>query len=380
MCVAVFILSLLLLMFYVQELHAQHETRRNLNVHEVWRSAHTGSVLLRGAMPITATEHYALPPLRSAITSALSKPISPSYRLLIVSLLRLSLAPPVHTAHAPHHVCAGFLKYRVASPDKAHHSATDSQVQECLRAARRAGIAEHAAAGERHVQFLSRFGCVLPAGWFLHEADLSPDEKAGRALYCNVDTHESVLTRQYDATAIAEQLPDILYVDRHHKDFARAELEWRFVVEHGAAERLDWWSLPLLGESLAPEATFAHNRTLGIALAASLEDWQPDQLVARVRRLRQKLDSERDLCLFVHCEAGIDRTGELIGAFELSLGASWRQVLDRAHRYADNRELKTSNLYALQWYCLYERFGSPKRAELDCFDSPRAAQEAPSDD
>jgi protein-tyrosine phosphatase len=367
--------SSVLLLFFFNLVSTQPpvlEPRRNLNVHEVWRSTLTGSVLLRGAMPITTSEHYALPPLRAAITSALSKPIATNYRLLIVSLLRMSLAPPVRTAHAPHHVCAGFFKYRVVSPDKAHHTVDDSHLQDCLRAARRAGVGSD----ERRVQFVARFGCVLPAGWYLHEPELAPDQKLGRAIYCNVDTREAVLTRQFDATAIAEHLPDILYVDRHHKDFARAELEWRFVVEHGAAERLEWLSLPILGESLAPEATFAHNETLGIALAASLEDWQPDQLVARVRRLRRQLDTESNMCLYVHCEAGIDRTGELIGAFELSLGASWRDVMERAHRYSDNRELKASNLHALQWYCLYERHGAPKRGELDCFDTPQAERTA----
>jgi hypothetical protein len=376
LCWLLLLLLLLGVIGFVSTQPALLEPRRNLNVHQVWRSPHTGSVLLRGAMPITATEHYALPPLRTAITSALSAPIAPNYRLLIVSLLRMPFAPPVRTAHAPHHVCAGFFKYRVASPDKAHHTADDGQLQDCLRAARRAGVG----ADERRVQFVARFGCVLPPGWYLHEPDLAPNQKLGRALYCNVDTREAVLTRQFDAAAIAEHLPDILYVDRHHKDFARAELEWRFIVEHGAAERLDWWSLPILGESLAPEATFAHNQTLGIALAATLEDWQPDQLVARVRRLRRQLDTESDLCVYVHCEAGIDRTGELAGAFELALGASWRDVMERAHRYSDNRELKTSNLHALQWYCLYERYGAPRRAELDCFDTPQAERTASSND
>lgn len=335
----------------------------DLNVHLVHRSPLTGSALLRGAAPVTERERYALPALRLAFAGVLSGELPPSYRLLVVSLLRFGVAPPVPTSHSVP-VCAGFLRNGV---DVATNGVDSADLKRCLTAARRAGIAAAQRGSERQVQFVPAFQCVLPAGWFLDEQFVSIS--GNRLLFCNVDTAAHVLAHRHDPAS--SSFADLLYVDRHHKDFARAELEWRFVREHGAAERMQWLSMPMIGESLDPAATFRHNATLGADLAAALEDWLPDQLVSRVRRLRHLLDSERGLLIYVHCAAGIDRSGELAGAVELSLGASWRAVVERALRISGKRDLKQANMIALQWYCLYEKYGPPARSELDCWDTPQ---------
>lgn len=349
-----------------------------LNVHVVHRSALTGSALLRGAVPLTAHERYALPALRSAIATALGGAVSTDYRLVILSLLRLSRVPSVPTAHHTN-ICAGFLRNGVEPADAEHHVVDAARVKQCLVDARRAGLANAKplrAGGERKVHFVAAYQCVLPPGWYLYDGgDVSLT--GNRLLFCNVDTREFVVAHRADASSL-DALADLLYVDRHHKDFARTELEWRFVRANGAAERLDWLSLPIVGESLDPAALFRHNASLAIELAASLEDWLPDQLVQRVRRLRGMLDAERNLVIYLHCAAGIDRSGELAGAVELSLGASWRAVVTRAHAISQNRELTPSNMHALQWYCLYEKHGAPGR-DLDCFDTPQAARAANED-
>lgn len=91
-----------------------------------------------------------------------------------------------------------------------------------------------------------------------------------------------------------------------------------------------------------------------------------------MQRLRAYLaeTSATPRLVYVHCEGGIDRTGELIGAFELSGGASWASVVQRALAVAVDRDLARKNFNALHWFCFHWR--ETHNAALDCSQSQQA--------
>jgi hypothetical protein len=57
--------------------------------------------------------------------------------------------------------------------------------------------------------------------------------------------------------------------------------------------------------------------------------------------------------LYVHCEAGKDRTGEVIGAYAMKyMGVSYKDALANAHAVA-GRKLGTFNRHGLEWHAYY---------------------------
>jgi hypothetical protein len=92
--------------------------------------------------------------------------------------------------------------------------------------------------------------------------------------------------------------------------------------------------------------------------ARTLDSWLPEPLVARIEQIRQWLESpspQADLpsvVVYVHCDGGCDRTGEMIGAYLLRIPKmTWEQM------YATNipcgRPFGCNNYRAVQWYAYY---------------------------
>ena len=107
-------------------------------------------------------------------------------------------------------------------------------------------------------------------------------------------------------------------------------------------------------------------------LARTFVDWDADRLAERVRRITSYLDESTSSSggvarlVYVHCEGGVDRTGELIGAVELTRGGDWPSVVRRALNAATpSRLLSRRNFNALHWFCHYWRETQPD-ARLDC--------------
>jgi hypothetical protein len=84
----------------------------------------------------------------------------------------------------------------------------------------------------------------------------------------------------------------------------------------------------------------------------------PEPLVARIEQVRQWLESPSpqpelpSVVVYVHCDGGCDRTGEMIGAYLLRFPKlTWEQM------YATNipcgRPFGCNNYRAVQWYAYY---------------------------
>jgi hypothetical protein len=89
-------------------------------------------------------------------------------------------------------------------------------------------------------------------------------------------------------------------------------------------------------------------------LAANISSWLGDQLESRMEQLHNWLAFEPPTTVvYAHCEGGIDRTGELMGAYYLRwLNKSWAEM--NALNFAiANRAFGCNNYRATLWYCIY---------------------------
>jgi hypothetical protein len=94
-------------------------------------------------------------------------------------------------------------------------------------------------------------------------------------------------------------------------------------------------------------------------LASSMRVWDADRLRERVSMLRMWLERVNSLptILYIHCDCGCDRTGEVAGAYMLT-------YMQHIYSFSDIVALNDSieppppglmvcqNLWAMQWYCL----------------------------
>eukprot|EP00698_Gefionella_okellyi_P010085 TRINITY_DN2598_c0_g1_i2.p1 TRINITY_DN2598_c0_g1~~TRINITY_DN2598_c0_g1_i2.p1 ORF type:complete len:145 (-),score=25.31 TRINITY_DN2598_c0_g1_i2:58-492(-) len=96
-------------------------------------------------------------------------------------------------------------------------------------------------------------------------------------------------------------------------------------------------------------------------MARNLSDWEADQLTMRIPMLNKVLHSDSPLpntsiVLYVHCEAGEDRTGEVSGSYYMQF-LHW--TFDQALNYDDHvesRDIEPESMHAMQWYCFYLQY------------------------
>lgn len=102
-------------------------------------------------------------------------------------------------------------------------------------------------------------------------------------------------------------------------------------------------------------------------LASSFDSWSADKLPTFVDSIRNTLtatDYPLPAALYIHCECGCDRTGEVAGAYYLQY---MNMTLHDAHQLdmtIAKREIDTVNLNALEWYCFYLKYA--KNYDLTC--------------
>jgi len=89
-------------------------------------------------------------------------------------------------------------------------------------------------------------------------------------------------------------------------------------------------------------------------LAKNIESWLGDQLDDRMQQLHNFLAFEPPTTVvYAHCEGGIDRTGELMGAYYLRwLNKSWAEM-NQLNAEIANRPFGCDNYRATLWYCIY---------------------------
>lgn len=96
-------------------------------------------------------------------------------------------------------------------------------------------------------------------------------------------------------------------------------------------------------------------------MAKELDKWELDQLPTRIPALNAMLHSEApfantSIVVYVHCEAGMDRTGEISGSYYMQyLNWSFTKALDY-NNHVESRNISTSSMRAMQWFCYYLQY------------------------
>lgn len=136
----------------------------------------------------------------------------------------------------------------------------------------------------------------------------------------------------------ADEVPMILTELKFFRDYPLRG-EFHFWETNGTG-------LCAMDEALDPEAR--------CYLAKSLESWLGDQLEDRMQQLHNFLTFEPPTTVvYAHCEGGIDRTGELMGAYYLRwLKKSWAEM-NQLNAEIANRPFGCNNYRATLWYCIY---------------------------
>eukprot|EP00026_Physarum_polycephalum_P020924 Phypoly_transcript_23824.p1 GENE.Phypoly_transcript_23824~~Phypoly_transcript_23824.p1 ORF type:complete len:165 (+),score=15.60 Phypoly_transcript_23824:70-495(+) len=120
---------------------------------------------------------------------------------------------------------------------------------------------------------------------------------------------------------------------------------------------------PTYGEVTNPfnySASYVKERALTFAT------WSKDKLPDFVDQIRTILTTRVTVpsVLYIHCECGCDRTGELSGSYYMTY---MNMSLHDAHALDEKiagREIEPYNHNALNWYCFYLKYA--KNYELTC--------------
>jgi len=108
-------------------------------------------------------------------------------------------------------------------------------------------------------------------------------------------------------------------------------------------------SYPIIGSLVNPD-----DLSKGVVkdLAESLKSWSFDDIPKAMDEIRSLLETSNTLPLiiYIHCEAGMDRTGEVSGSYYLKyLGWTFQEALWYDNNCIENRDIEFASKNGLQW-------------------------------
>ncbi|KAK5581462.1 hypothetical protein RB653_001495 [Dictyostelium firmibasis] len=104
--------------------------------------------------------------------------------------------------------------------------------------------------------------------------------------------------------------------------------------------------------------------------ALNLSDWQHDNLPHRIPFYHDLLYTQHDLplILYIHCECGCDRTGEVFASYAMKyLDYSFKESMEWDYKIA-GRRIMINHQFASQWYCYYLQVA--EGMTIDCSPPP----------
>ena len=117
-------------------------------------------------------------------------------------------------------------------------------------------------------------------------------------------------------------------------------------------------NFPIHGEKISPYSI--ENITERNRLATTFNKWSRDKLPIFVDIMIEDMQTNWGVTYFViyHCMQGVDRTGEIIGAYEMRVfNKTLEEIIQEDTRINNARFApKKHNLNALEWYELYLKF------------------------
>jgi hypothetical protein len=141
-------------------------------------------------------------------------------------------------------------------------------------------------------------------------------------------------------------------------DLANSQTEYNYWA--GTKEPGQWHYWQIDGEYIDPNCSMLQPAFQKSLVNASLS-WLPDNLDLRVDQLHSWLQNgvpgnTMPVMIYIHCEGGCDRTGELSGAYALKyLHMNWVAMnqMNCADCYGGCQPFGCGNYYAARWYCYW---------------------------
>lgn len=137
--------------------------------------------------------------------------------------------------------------------------------------------------------------------------------------------------------------------------------EMKFWKEPSSANLGEFINWPLGLAGILPPNIY--NETLRKQLALNGTVWKVDQIPTRIATIRKLLQTKADVprAIYVHCTAGCDRTGEVIGSYRMTYQIDQVQYQNVTGMYAlDVTECGRPPNYwsttALEWFCYYHQY------------------------
>ena len=139
-------------------------------------------------------------------------------------------------------------------------------------------------------------------------------------------------------------------------------IEEKFWEANPAKGRILHW--PIIGSALRPPG----NEDVVKGVVKNYIEHSEDRLDLKIPELHSLLNTEfsdSSWVIYSHCEAGVDRTGEMSGAYYMQyLDMSFQDAL-KVDDSIIKRDMYEVSRNALQWYCYYLKF-EKGMGKLEC--------------
>jgi len=138
-------------------------------------------------------------------------------------------------------------------------------------------------------------------------------------------------------------------------EFPITAAEKAFFANNSVGQFLQWPTFgTLLDSSIVPAA-------LRKEMAIYWENFTLDDIPKRIPELRALLEAQYSLpaVIMIHCEAGMDRTGEMSGSYYMTymdMSFTNALLLDDSINVDEDRGIMCVSQYAFQWYCLHQLY------------------------
>jgi hypothetical protein len=139
------------------------------------------------------------------------------------------------------------------------------------------------------------------------------------------------------------------------KDELKTE-ETFFAAQHPSmlpGSKLIHW--PIVGSIISPSI---YPKSICLSKAKKLASSDSDKMVDKTKQIHDMMlaGANTTLVIYFHCDAGMDRTGEMYGDYQMRYNnQTYHEVYDFDNTIEGNnsRKINTVNKQALEWMCLY---------------------------
>lgn len=147
------------------------------------------------------------------------------------------------------------------------------------------------------------------------------------------------------------------------KEAPMLKAEEAFFKANATLGRLVNW--PLVGNLINPNS---FGTSLRKSMAGSLDKWTIDKMPEKLPALRAMFTGAMDkpVVVYIHCSAGVDRTGEMSGSWSMEFQNRTYAEVTKVNTGIEPRPIAKASEHGLMWYCLYLNWSKGYGNALGC--------------